>query len=156
MTASAAITQDYDVSFSSRFSDSRWTDTGCGAYIIDGGNELIPTEGVVGIRIKAEGTGRWIDFTIPKDRLPLKNGDSFIQKQISGNKLIKYNNGVLSVELVDINEFMVSVYWHDLGIVKISPDLKNIYYADVVYARVEKGLFGKKLVSDMRLKCTWR
>lgn len=153
--ASAAITQDYSVSFSSRFSDSRWTDTGCGAYIVEGGNELVPKKDVTAIRIKAEGTGHWVDFVIPVNRIPLKNGDSFIVKQISGDKIVKYNNGILSVELVDINEFMVSMYWHDLGIVKVDPYLKSISYADVSYARVEKGLFGKKLVSDMRLKCNW-
>lgn len=147
-------TQDYDVRFHSRYSDARGKDTACSVSIIDGKDLIIPEIGITVIRIEAVGAGRWLDLSIPSDRLPLMEGDSFLIESVIGDKRLTYKNGVLSYQIENLEDRRTGFNKHDIGDLKIAPDLSSIEELEARRVTLKKSFFNRiKVVDLMNIQC---
>ncbi|MDP7319658.1 MAG: hypothetical protein QF441_03575 [Bacteriovoracaceae bacterium] len=149
-------TQEYDVNFHSRYSDSRGKDTACSVSVIEGKDLLIPEAGIKVIRIEAVGTGRWIDLSLPTQRLPLVEGADFLVKSVTGDKRVTYKNGVLSYQIDDVEDKTVSFYKHGIADLEIDPNLSYVKMVDASKVSIKKSFFGRiKVIDLMNIQCAF-
>ena len=140
-------TNNYEAKFDGSYLSSKGKSTGCSISTVKKYGNII-------IRVDPVGTGRLVELSIPPNRLPLKEGDNFIIKSLTGDMRLKYKNRVLSYQINHLSEDGPVGYYKDIGTVEIAPNLTKPIYADVSVVKVEKNLIGNvKLNKLVTLKC---
>ena len=98
--------------------------------------------------------GRWLDLSIPSDRLPLMEGDSFLIESVIGDKRLTYKNGVLSYQIENLEDRRTGFNKHDIGDLKIAPDLSSIEELQARRVTLKKSFFNRiKVVDLMNIQC---
>lgn len=145
--AGEEVTQakSYSAKFHKRIKEDRKNVNGCSYIRKDYGDEIV-------ISVKADGTGRWVSFGIAADKLPLQDGDSFIDENITVDRKITYKDGVLSVDYIKVED--LKYYFTDLMKVEVDGYLSNVKKAEGNKAMHGKNFWGKpKADSLWKIKC---
>ena len=140
-------TNVYKATFSGNYSDLRGLDYACSITTVKDYDDIV-------IIVNPVGTGHWVQLSVPASRLPLKEGDDFVVKSITGDMRLNYNNRVLTFRINDINDSQYLNKYKDVGSVEIGPNLTKPGYVDVSVVLADENMFGTVKVKKVQtLKC---
>lgn len=153
LSEDAITTTDYSVKYSSEYADSKGRDYIC-SYVTGDGIDPFTQRPYTYISMTPYGSGRYIQFEIPKDLLPLKEGMSYYYDARNSKVRITYSNGILSQEINNLEDAVNIFYKQNIGRIAVNPDLTNPKFIDVQEVGTRKNIFGfLKAYPLMSLQC---
>ena len=133
-------TQDFSTKYYPGHADKIGTDTACAYKVFSYKEDKI-------IRIEAVGAGMWSELSIPKNRLPLQDGDTFITGTSLSRNVVTYENGVLSQRLLNVKDSMLVN--QTVAKVMVDANLRNPKLVSAKDINIDEGRLGNVQITKM-------